>query len=97
MVSSLESLVLQAREQFEALLALVEGARNERIDRVEGKLFRELLSLGLTVLRRFVAQHGTGDAGPTLATARGTWKRFEYLHPRRYVSIFGELTFDRTV
>ena len=97
MVSSLEVLVLQAREQFETLLALVEGAGNERIDRVEGKLFGELLSLGLTLLGRFVAQHGTGDVGPTLATATGTWKRLEDPHPRRYVSIFGELTIDRTV
>ena len=97
MVSSLEDLVLQAREQFEALLALVEGAENERIDRVEGKLFGELLRLGLTLLRRFVALRGTGDVGSTLATPAGTWKRLEDLHPRRYVSIFGELTIDRTV
>ena len=97
MVSSLEDLVLQAREQFETLLALVEGAGNERIDRVEGKVFVELLGLGLTLLRQFVAQHGTGDVGSTLATGTGTWKRLEDLHPRRYVSIFGELTFDRTV
>ena len=97
MVSSLEDLVLQAREQFETLLALVEGAGNERIDRVEGKVFVELLGLGLTLLRQFVAQHGTGDVGSTLATGTGTWKRLEDLPPRRYVSIFGELTFDRTV
>jgi hypothetical protein len=97
MVSSLEALVLQARGQFEALLALVEAAGNERIDRVEGKLFGELLGLGLTLLRQYVVQHGTGDAGPTLATASGTCKRLADLHRRRYVSIFGELTFDRTV
>jgi hypothetical protein len=97
MISSPEGLVVQARRQFEALLALVETAKNERIDRVEDKLFGELLNLGLTLLGQFVSQHGTGDAGPTLATATGTWKRLEDLHPRRYVSIFGELTFDRTV
>ena len=79
MVSSLEDLVLQAREQFETLLALVEGAGNERIDRVEGKVFVELLGLGLTLLRQFVAQHGTGDVGSTLATGTGTWKRLEDL------------------
>lgn len=97
MISSPEGLVVQARRQFEAILALVETAKNERIDRVEGELFGELLHLGLTLLRQFVSQHGTVDAGPTLATATGTWKRLEDLHPRRYVSIFGELTFDRTV
>jgi hypothetical protein len=97
MISSPETLVVQARRQFEALLALVETAKDERIDCVEGKLFGELLSLGLTLLRQFVSQHGTGDAGPTLATATGSWKRLADLHPRRYVSIFGELIFDRTV
>src|SRR5277367_3492621 len=97
MFSSPEALILQARQQFDGLLALVEGAKHERIDRVEAKLFAELLGLGLTLLRQFVSQHGTGDAGPTLTTATGTWKRLADLHPRRYVSIFGELTFDRTV
>jgi hypothetical protein len=97
MISSSESLVVQARRQFEALLALVETAKHERIDRVEGKIFSELLSLGLTLLRQFVSQHGTGDAGATLATATGSWKRLPELHPRRYVSIFGELTFNRAV
>jgi hypothetical protein len=92
-----ETLVLQARQQFDALLALVESARHERLDRVEGQLFAELLGLGLTLLRQFVAQHGTGDVGPTLDTATGTWLRLADLHPRRYVSIFGELTIDRTV
>ena len=90
MFSSTEALILQARHQFDGLLALVESAKHERIDRVEAKLFAELLGLGLTLLRQFVAQHGTGDAGPELTTATGTWKRLENLHPRRYVSIFGE-------
>jgi hypothetical protein len=97
MISTPEALVLQARRQFDALLALVEAAREERIDRVEGQLFSELLGLGLTLLRQFVAQHGSGDSGATLATATGTWKRLADLHPRRYVSIFGELTIERTV
>src|ERR1700680_440790 len=72
MISTPEALVLQARRQFDALLALVEAARDERIDRVEGQLFGGLLSLGLTLLRQFVAQHGTGDAGPLLDTAAAT-------------------------
>ncbi len=97
MLSPPESLVLQARRPFDALLALVEAALNERIDRVEGQIFAELLGLGLTLLRPFIAQHGSGDAGPMLDTATGTWQRLEDLHPRRYLSIFNELTLDRTV
>ncbi len=97
MLSPPESLVLQARRPFDTLLALVEAALNERIERVEGQIFAELLGLGLTLLRPFIAQHGSGDAGPMLDTATGTWQRLEDLHPRRYLSIFDELTLDRTV
>jgi hypothetical protein len=49
MISTPEVLVIQARRQFEALLALVETAKQERIDCVEGKLFGEFLNLGLTL------------------------------------------------
>jgi hypothetical protein len=97
MFSSPETLILQARQQFDGLLALIEDAKNERVDRVEGQIFTELLRLGQTLLRQYVAQHGTGDSGLTLVTETGTWKRLEDLRSRRYVSIFGELFIDRTV
>jgi hypothetical protein len=97
MISTREEFVLKAHQQFDALLALVEEAEGQRIDCVEGDVFARLLGFGLTLVRRFVAIQGTGDAGPSLDTAAGTWKRLENLHPRRYVSIFGELTIDRTV
>jgi hypothetical protein len=97
MISTHEELVLQAHEQFDALLALVEEAKSQRIDCFEGDVFAGLLGMGLTLVRLFVHTKGTGDAGPSLNTAAGAWKRLENLHPRRYVSIFGELTIDRTV
>lgn len=97
MISTHEELVLQAHRQFDALLALVEEAKSQRIDCVEGDVFDGLLGIGLTLVRLFVVKKGTGDAGPSLDTAAGVWKRLEKLHPRRYVSIFGELTIDRTV
>ncbi len=97
MISTHEEFVLQAHQQFDALLALVEKAQGQRIDCVEGDVFGGLLGLGLTLMRLFVATQGTGDAGPSLDTAADTWKRLKNLHPRRYVSIFGEMTIDRTV
>lgn len=97
MISTHEQFVLQAHQQFDALLALVEEAKGQRIDCVEGDVFGGLLGLGLSLMRLFVATQGTGDAGPALATATGTCKRLENLHPRRYVSIFGDMTIDRTV
>jgi len=97
MISTHEELVLQAHQQFDALLALVEEAKSQRIDCFEGDVFAGLLCMGLTLVRLFVVNKGTGDAGPSLDTAAGVWKRLENLHPRRYVSIFGEMTIDRTV
>src|ERR1700735_1386904 len=97
MISTREEFVLQAHQQFDALLALVEEAKGQRIDCVEGDVFGGLLGLGLALVRLFVATQGTGDAGPSLATAADTWKRLENVHSRRYVSIFGEMTIDRTV
>ena len=83
MISTHEEFVLQAHEQFDALLALVEEAKGQRIDCVEGDVFAGLLGLGLTLVRLFVDAQGTGDAGPSLDTSAGTWKRLENLHPRR--------------
>jgi hypothetical protein len=97
MISTREELVLQAHEQFHALLALVEEAKSQRIDCFEGDVFAGLLGLGLTLVRLFVDNKGTGDTGPSLDTAAGAWKRLENVHPRRYVSIFGAMTIDRTV
>jgi hypothetical protein len=97
MISTHEGFVLPAHQQFDALLALVEKAKGQRIDCVEGDVFGGLLGLGLTLVRLFVANQGTGDAGPSLDTAADTWKRLENLHRRRYVSIFGEMMIDRTV
>jgi hypothetical protein len=88
---------VQARQQFDALCAFVSAARGERLDRVEAELFTQLLALGRTLLQHLLAAEGTGDVGATLATATGNWKRLKDLHPRRYVSIFGELTIVRTV
>ena len=97
MISTREELVLQAHQQFDALLALVEEAKSQRIDCFEGDVFAGLLGMGLTLVRLFVDNKGTGDTGPSLDTAAGAWKRLENLHPRRYVSIFGEMTIERTV
>lgn len=97
MISTREKLVLQAHRQFDTLLALVEEAKSQRIDCFEGDVFGGLLGLGLTLLRLFVVNKGTGDTGPSLDTAAGVCKRLENVHPRRYVSIFGELLIDRTV
>ena len=66
MISTREKLVLQAHRQFDALLALVEEAKSQRIDCFEGDVFGGLLGMGLTLLRLFVVNKSTGDSGPSL-------------------------------
>src|SRR5947209_11880213 len=100
MIISPEQAALKAREQFDALRDFVDQAARDgqRIDTVERELFRQLLSLGHSLLSAFVAQQGDGDLGPQAETAEGqTARRLPERHHRRYVSIFGALTITRAV
>lgn len=65
---------------------------------VERGLWQQLLQLGHTCFSALLALHGSGDRGPTVTQPNGaTVQRLEALHPRRYVSIFGEFVLQRTV
>lgn len=94
MIFSKEQSLLKAQEQLQALLAYVEQAVSDqqRIDQVEREVFHQLLSLGHSLLMRFVAAQGVGDAGPELKTPDGrTLHRLKKRRVRRYLSIFGQL------
>lgn len=99
MMMTQEQAVLKAREQLQAIEVYVEAASSsgERIDKVERELFSQLLLLGRTLLKGFVAAQGDGDAGPTLEQEGRTLRRSEEPHSRRYLSIFGELSITRWV
>ena len=60
-----EELLLNAQKQFDDLKqSILDYTRQEvRVDQVERGLFSELLALGLTLLRAFVAGAGTGNEG----------------------------------
>jgi hypothetical protein len=99
MMMTQERAFLKSREQLQAIQAYVEGARSagERIDQVERELFSQLLLLGRTMLEGFVAAQGDGDRGPTLEQEGRMLRRSAEPHPRRYLSIFGELSIRRWV
>jgi hypothetical protein len=99
MIMTQEQAFLKSREQLQAIEAYVEQAssQTERIDQVERELFSQLLLLGRTLLQGFVAAQGKGDAGPTLEHEGRTLRRSAEVHPRRYLSIFGELSIERWV
>src|SRR5437764_821468 len=100
MIITPEQAALKAQVQFDALRDFVQQAARDtqRIDTVEREVFRQLLSLGHTLLSAFVAAQGDGDLGPEAETPEGrTVRRLPERHDRRYLSIFGELTLARVV
>src|SRR5205823_11190145 len=66
--------------------------------RVESDLCDLAQRLCRQALSAFLDAHGSGDLGATLTLPDGQEVvRLEALHSRRYVSIFGEFTLQRTV
>ena len=72
------------------------------IHQVEEIIFRDVLTMGLALLRSFLAASGDGDVGPTL-TIPGerpeepphVLPRLDEPRSRPYLSIFGEVTIER--
>jgi hypothetical protein len=65
---------------------------------VENGLWDLALQVGRRGLGVFLDCHGTGDLGPTVTLPDGREvHRLEQRHTRRYVSIFGPFTLERTV
>jgi hypothetical protein len=65
---------------------------------VEEGLWDVALQVGRRSLQAFFDVHKTGDVGETLTLPDGREvQRLEELHTRRYVSIFGAFTLERTV
>lgn len=99
MIMAQEQAMLKSCQQLETLWELVDRSHEEgrRIDEVERELFAQLLSLGHTLLGAFVAKAGDGDEGKAVERGEQTLRRSAAKHPRRYVSIFGELSIPRFV
>jgi hypothetical protein len=90
--------ILKAKNELDDMLAMVQQAAHEgtRIDLVEKDLWQRLLRLGRMSLQACIHAQGTGDLGETLTSDGRELKRLEGVYPRRYVSIFGDLSIDRT-
>lgn len=99
MIMAQERAFLKAQQQLQSMEAFVkEAAANElRIDQAERELFSRLLALGHSLLEAFVAAQGDGDAGPELPAGDHAVRRLNNKRPRRYLSIFGELSIQRRV
>jgi hypothetical protein len=76
--------------------------QEQPIHQVEETLFRDLLAMGLDLLRAFLAWSGDGDVGPRLAVfgerpsdPPQIWPRLDQPRSRPYLSIFGEIPIAR--
>jgi hypothetical protein len=94
-----ERSIFKAQQQLDQIAEVVRQAVAEKrsMDEVERELWQATRRMGLAMLEGFVAGHGSGDVGPTIEYEGHTLGRFEQLHDRRYVSVFGELTVSRSV
>ena len=89
---------------FWSLVERVQDAaqRHDPIHQVEETIFRDLLTIGLSMLRTFLAASGDGDVGPT-PTIPGespdeppqVLPRLDEPRSRPYLSIFGEVAIER--
>ena len=89
---------------FWALVERLQAAADQRqpIHQVEETIFRQLLAMGLSLLRAFLASSGDGDAGPTLTLPGDrpldpprVLPRLDEPRSRPDLSIFGEATITR--
>lgn len=81
------------------LLACVRDAVAQGLpaDQAERLIWQHVLGLGRLALGQFFALQGSGDQGPTVTLPDGlSAQRLPQLHSRRYLSIFGPFTLQRT-
>jgi hypothetical protein len=99
MIMAQERSILKAKAQLDQVADVVRRAcdGNRSIDQVEGDLWQQMQQIGLSMLNAFVQGQGSGDLGPTIEHDGRTLRRLDQKHDRRYVSVFGELTIERTV
>src|SRR5277367_3098629 len=90
---------------FWALVERLQNAADRRqpIHEVEETAFRQLLIVGRWLLQAFLDMAGSGDVGPTMIVASDSpadpdreLPRLEQTHTRPYLSIFGEISVERT-
>src|SRR3954462_13297435 len=78
------------------------AGKGQPIHQVEEIIFRDVLKIGLALLRAFLASSGDGDVGPTLTTPGETpteppqvLPRLDEPRSRPYLSVFGDVTIQR--
>lgn len=94
----IEKEVLKSQEMFEALQGYVRMKAEQKTEAhiVEQGIWDGLLKVGHALLEEYFAQQGNGDIGDWLGLLNGQQLPKKGLHKKRYVSVFGPLTIERT-
>jgi hypothetical protein len=99
-----QAAVDQSLSVFWTLVERLHAAADQHqpIHQVEEAIFRDLLVMGRSLLRAFLASSGEGDIGPTLTILADhpsdpprVVPRLDRIRPRPYLSIFGEVSVAR--
>ena len=98
-MKDMDKTMVEARDQFEGLLAYVEQVAGQEtpLHEVERSLFRSLLALGRTLLVHFLQGKGVGDYGPCVCLNEGEILLRGAIASRPYRSIFGQVEIQRYV
>ena len=98
-MKDMDKTMVEARDQFEGLLAYVEQVAGQEtpLHEVERSLFRSLLALGRTLLVHFLQEKGVGDYGPCVCLNEGEILLRGAIASRPYRSIFGQVEIQRYV
>src|SRR5271170_7180676 len=92
----MERLITQAKNQFDDILAYVQGkAQNQELNIVEKGIFHALLKLGLTLLLVFLQQKGIGHKGKVHIDKGGIKRLYHSVKHKEYLSIFGRVSIPR--
>lgn len=91
-----DALELQAHGELRDLIAYAVGeAQGQELHEVEREVFARVLALGRTLVKRVLAEKGTGKTGATVTLADGDELPFHAVRTRCYFSVFGKLEIDR--
>jgi hypothetical protein len=89
-------MIQELRADFEKLLAMVTSpeAATATLDQMERSLLRQLLRLGLKLLKLFLQSRVAAESHAPVRQGRKCW-RYHSQKERDYFSIFGKVTFAR--
>jgi hypothetical protein len=99
MIISQEIDFIKAESEFASLRERMDKMCRHGVNlaKVESALWEKLRPIGLALMEGYVCARGQGDVGEELEVEGETLRRLPELHPRRVVTVFGELMIDRYV